>query len=179
MLIPNSYFSLPLPSPLVTISLFSICESDSVLQTSSFVLFLGSTYKWYHIILVFLWLTSLSMIISGSNHVAGNGVIHSFFYGWVILHCICRWHHPYGRKWRRTKEPHAESERREWESWLKTKHSKNEHQGIRSHHFIANRWGNNGNSERLYFGGSKSLQIVSAAMKLKDACSLEEKLWPT
>ena len=26
---------------------------------------------------------------------------------------------------------------------------------------------------------SKSLQIVSAAMKLKDACSLEEKLWPT
>ena len=28
-------------------------------------------------------------------------------------------------------------------------------------------------------GGSKSLQTVTAAMKLKDACSLEEKLWPT
>ena len=28
-------------------------------------------------------------------------------------------------------------------------------------------------------GSSKSLQIVTAAMKLKDACSLEEKLWPT
>ena len=28
-------------------------------------------------------------------------------------------------------------------------------------------------------GGSKSLQMVIAAMKLKDACSLEEKLWPT
>ena len=28
-------------------------------------------------------------------------------------------------------------------------------------------------------GGSKSLQIVTAAMKLKDAYSLEEKLWPT
>ena len=28
-------------------------------------------------------------------------------------------------------------------------------------------------------GGSKSLQIVIAAMKLKDAYSLEEKLWPT
>ena len=27
--------------------------------------------------------------------------------------------------------------------------------------------------------GSKSLQMVTAAMKLKDACSLEEKLWPT
>ena len=25
----------------------------------------------------------------------------------------------------------------------------------------------------------KSLQIMTAAMKLKDACSLEEKLWPT
>ena len=29
------------------------------------------------------------------------------------------------------------------------------------------------------FCGSKSLQMVIAAMKLKDACSLEEKLWPT
>ena len=28
-------------------------------------------------------------------------------------------------------------------------------------------------------GGSKSLQMVIAAMKLKDTCSLEEKLWPT
>ena len=25
----------------------------------------------------------------------------------------------------------------------------------------------------------KSLQMVTAAIKLKDACSLEEKLWPT
>ena len=25
----------------------------------------------------------------------------------------------------------------------------------------------------------ESLQMVTAAMKLKDACSLEEKLWPT
>ena len=28
------------------------------------------------------------------------------------------------------------------------------------------------------FGGPKSLQMVIAAMKLKDAYSLEEKLWP-
>ena len=28
-------------------------------------------------------------------------------------------------------------------------------------------------------GGSKSLQMVTAAMKLEDTCSLEEKLWPT
>ena len=28
-------------------------------------------------------------------------------------------------------------------------------------------------------GVQKSLQMVTTAMKLKDACSLEEKLWPT
>ena len=36
--------------------------------------------------------------------------------------------------------------------------------------------GNNGNSDRLFWGAPKSLQMVTAAMKLKDACSLEEKL---
>ena len=39
------------------------------------------------------------------------------------------------------------------------------------------RWGNSRNSDRLYFGGApKSLQMVTAAMKLKDAYSLEGKL---
>ena len=28
-------------------------------------------------------------------------------------------------------------------------------------------------------GAPKSLQMVTAAMKLKEACSLEDKLWPT
>ena len=33
---------------------------------------------------------------------------------------------------------------------------------------------------RLYFGGApESLWIVTTAMKLKDACFLKEKLWPT
>ena len=41
----------------------------------------------------------------------------------------------------------------EWKSWLETQHSKNKDHGIWSHHFMANRWGNNGNSERLYFFG--------------------------
>ena len=36
---------------------------------------------------------------------------------------------------------------------LKTQHSENEDHGIRSHHFMANRWGNSGNSVRLYFFG--------------------------
>ena len=33
--------------------------------------------------------------------------------------------------------------------------------------------------QTLFLGAPKSLQIVIAAMKLKDAYSLEEKLWPT
>ena len=42
---------------------------------------------------------------------------------------------------------------------------------------MANRWGNNGNSDGFYLGGApKSQQMVTAAMKLKDTCSLEEKL---
>ena len=31
----------------------------------------------------------------------------------------------------------------------------------------------------LFFRAPKSLQMVTAAMKLKDICSLEEQLWPT
>ena len=31
----------------------------------------------------------------------------------------------------------------------------------------------------LFLGAPKSLQLVTAAMKLKDAYSLERKLWPT
>ena len=45
---------------------------------------------------------------------------------------------------------------------------------------MTDRWENNGESERFYFGGTpKTLQMVTAAMKLKDTCSLEEKLWQT
>ena len=33
--------------------------------------------------------------------------------------------------------------------------------------------------ETLFFWAPNSLQIVTAAMKLKDTCSLEEKIWPT
>ena len=44
---------------------------------------------------------------------------------------------------------------------------------------MANRWGNNGNSGRLFSWAPRSLQMVTAAMKLKDTCSLQEKLWST
>ena len=38
-------------------------------------------------------------------------------------------------------------------AWLETQHSENEDHGIRSHHFMGNRWGNSGNSVRLYLFG--------------------------
>ena len=46
---------------------------------------------------------------------------------------------------------------------------------------MANRWGKNGNSDRLYlfWWAPKSLWMLTAAMKLKDTCSLEQKLWQT
>ena len=45
---------------------------------------------------------------------------------------------------------------------------------------MANRWGENGNRwETLFSWAPKSLQMVTAAMNLKDACSLEENQWPT
>ena len=76
-----------------------------------------------------------------------------------------------------TKKLLDESERGEWKSWLTAQHSENEDHGIWSFLFMGNRWGNSGNSVRLYFlGAPKSLQMVIAAMKLQDAYSLEEKL---
>ena len=61
-------------------------------------------------------------------------------------------------------------------NWLKTQHSENEDHGIRSHHFMGNRWGNGKQCQTLFWGAPKSLQMVTAAMKLKDAYSLEGKL---
>ena len=64
----------------------------------------------------------------------------------------------------------------EWKCWFKIHHSENQDHGLRSHHFMANRWRNDGNSDRLYvLGDPKSLQIMIAAMKIKYAYSLEEK----
>ena len=61
-----------------------------------------------------------------------------------------------GRMWRGTKVPLDEGEREQWKSWLKIQHSNNEDQGIWSHHFMANKWGNNGNGDRFYFLGHQS-----------------------
>ena len=84
-----------------------------------------------------------------------------------------------GRKQRRTKDPLEESERGEWKSWFKTQHSKTENHGI----LPITSWQIDGETMEtvryLIFWSPKSLQIVTAGMALKDACSLEEKLWLT
>ena len=51
-----------------------------------------------------------------------------------------------------------------------TQHEKNEDNAILYHHFMANRRGKNGSSDRFLFTWPpKSLQTVTAAIKLKDA----------
>ena len=47
------------------------------------------------------------------------------------------------------KKASCESERGERNSWIKAQHSENEDYGIWPHHFMANRWGNSGNSVRF------------------------------
>ena len=86
---------------------------------------------------------------------------------------------PLWQKQRGTKEPLNESERGEWKAGLKLSIKKTKIMASGPNHFMANRWGSNGNSERLFLRAPKSLQMVTAAMKLKDAYSLEGKLWPT
>ena len=58
--------------------------------------FKDSTYKWYHMIFVFLWLTSLSMTICRYIHVAATDIILFFFFLW--LSSILLWR----RKWQST-----------------------------------------------------------------------------
>ena len=56
-------------------------------------------------------------------------------------------------------------------------HSKIEDYGIWFHHFMADRWGKKWKQCQISFSWTpKSLQMVTAALKLKDACSLEGKL---
>ena len=47
---------------------------------------------------------------------------------------------------------------------------------ILSHHFMAKIWGINGKRATLFSWAPKSLQMMTVAVKLKDICSLEEKL---
>ena len=52
-----------------------------------FVLYVCESYYWHHLIFVFLWLNSLSIINSRSIHVTENGIISSP-YGWIHSLCV-------------------------------------------------------------------------------------------
>ena len=80
---------------------------------------------------------------------------------------------PYGRKWRGTKKW-----KWKWrvKSWLKAQHLENEDHGIRSHDFMGNRWGNSGNSVRLYFLGSKITEDGDCSHEIKRRLLLGRKV---
>ena len=59
---------------------------------------------------------------------------------------------------------------------LKAQHPENEDHGIQSHHFMANRWENSGNSGRLYFGGSKITADGDCSHKIKRRLLLGRKV---
>jgi len=71
------------------------------------------------------------------------------------------------RKRRKTKEPLDGSERGEWKSWPETQHSENQDHGIWSHHFMENRWETVETTAVFFWGDPKSLQMVTAAIKLR------------
>ena len=62
-------------------------------------------------------------------------------------------------------EPLDESGRGEWKSWLKTQHSENEDHGIQSHHFKQIDGETMEIVKNFILGGSKSVQVVTAAVK--------------
>ena len=55
-------------------------------------------------------------------------------------------------------------------------HSENEDHGIWSHHFMGNRWGNSGNSVRLYFLGSKITAVGVCSHEIKRCLLLGRKV---
>ena len=57
---------------------------------------------------------------------------------------------------------------------LKLNIQKNEDHGTQSHHFTANTGENNGNSDGLFSWAPKLLWTVTAAMKMKDTCSVKD-----
>ena len=81
------YFSpSPPTSPLAPICLYLwLCFCSVIFHL---FYFLGSTYKWTHIVFVFLWLISLIIIPSRSKHVVAIGKNFILFYGRAIFSFI-------------------------------------------------------------------------------------------
>ena len=77
LITPNSQ-SIPLsPAPSWQLQVCSPCPWVCSFSVKRFICvkILGSRYKWYHKVFAFLWHISLSMRISSSIHVGGNGII--------------------------------------------------------------------------------------------------------
>ena len=82
---------------------------------------------------------------------------------------------PLWQKVKRNKEPLEKVKEEREKAGLKPNTQINEEDDIWSHHFTANRWGNNRDRQTLFSWAPKSLQLVTAVMKLKGSCSLGEK----
>ena len=95
-------------------------------------------------------------------------------------HQICRWYYPNGRKWRGTKGPPDEGEKVKKDGLnlniQKTKIMASS--PITSWQIEGGKWKQ---WQTLFSWAPKSLRtsVMMAAMKLKDPCSLEGKLWQT
>ena len=59
--------------------------------------------------------------------------------------------------------------------WLKAQHSENKDHGIQSHHFMENRWGNNGNSVDFIFLGSQITADGDCSHEIKRCLLLGRK----
>ena len=93
-----------------------------------------------------------------------------------ITSIICRRHHTYGRKWRRTREPLDESERGEWKTWLKAQHSKSKTMASGS----ITSWEIDGETVEtvtdLILGGSKITTEGDCSHEIKRCLLLERKV---
>ena len=89
--------------------------------------------------------------------------------GEISITSMCRWHHPHGKKQRGTKEPPEEGEKEKQKVGLKLNIQKTKIKMGKQH----KQW------QALFSWAPKSLWTVTAAVKLKYACFLEEKLWQT
>ena len=72
-----------------TLFLFSVCYFYIGSSLPYFRFHKKSDILWY--LSFSFWLSSVSMRVSGSIHVAANGI--RLFYGWVIFHCLYVPHH--------------------------------------------------------------------------------------
>ena len=59
--------------------------------------------------------------------------------------------------------------------WPKAQHSENEDHGFQSHHFMANRWGNNWNSDKVYFLGFQITADCDCSHEIKRRLVLGRK----